>query len=173
MQTSYSVSPPVAVAGMIADTRNYESQTGINAETSLALAPGLYVVRVVATQGVKAPAAAAAITGGLAGGFIIHQDLHINPLVVTNTDRALFQPKEPLGYMRRGVIWVQVEDAVTDGAAVFIRYTARLTNTTLGKARSDADTASSVDYAVALPGARFASSAGAGEFAKVRFNVSH
>ena len=52
-----------------------------------------------------------------------------------------------------------------------MRYTARGANTQLGGFRNDADTTSYVDYAGVVTGARFLTTAGAGELALVDLNL--
>jgi hypothetical protein len=67
---------------------------------------------------------------------------------------------------RYGRIYVQVEDAVTEGGQVFCRFTDASTNYGLGSFRSDADTSD----AVAVPGAVYLTAAAAGGFAIVELN---
>ncbi|MHC4866835.1 MAG: structural cement protein Gp24 [Planctomycetota bacterium] len=66
---------------------------------------------------------------------------------------------------RVGRIYVQVEDAVTEGGQVFCRFTDPSTNYGLGSFRSNADS-----DAVAVPGALYKTSAAAGGFAIVELN---
>ena len=70
--------------------------------------------------------------------------------------------------MRRGVIWVIVEEAVTKGAAVYARHTPSGANVTRGLFRTDADTAS----ALLVPTAVFKTAqATPGGFAQVEINL--
>lgn len=68
---------------------------------------------------------------------------------------------------KKGQFWVQPEIAVTAGDPVFARITANGPLTQLGALRNDADTAN----AIAMPGARFLSTASAGGFAVLELNL--
>jgi hypothetical protein len=70
----------------------------------------------------------------------------------------------------RGEVWVQVEQAVTPSSPVFTRFNAvgaTGTNPAVGRFRTDADTA----RAVAVPNARFLTSAAAGGLALLEINI--
>lgn len=70
-----------------------------------------------------------------------------------------------------GEVLVRVESAVVKGGRAFVRITANGTGKLqLGVFRADADTASSVDTAVAVKGAFFRESGIAGSLVYVRFN---
>ena len=47
--------------------------------------------------------------------------------------------------MKQGDVWVRVEDTVTPGDPVFVRFTAGAGGTVLGRFRADADTASAFE----------------------------
>ena len=78
-----------------------------------------------------------------------------------------YEINDQVTYLRRGRVWVTVEDGVTGGAAVFVRFTVEAPDLQLGTFRSDADT----DKAVALPGAVYRTSASAGGLAMVEINL--
>lgn len=70
----------------------------------------------------------------------------------------------------QGEVWVQVEQAVTPSSPVFARFNAAGatgTNPAVGRFRIDADTA----RAVAVPNARFLTSAAAGGLALLELNL--
>lgn len=69
-------------------------------------------------------------------------------------------------YLRKGRVWVNVEAAVTQDGAVFVRFAAG-TFTQLGAFRGDADTAT----AVALPGATYLTSTAGAGLAVVEINI--
>ena len=71
-----------------------------------------------------------------------------------------------MSVMRKGRIYVEVEDAVVAGGAAFVRFTATSPEI-LGAFRSDADTAD----AVALPNAFFRTAAAAGGIAVLEINL--
>ncbi|MCK5318356.1 MAG: hypothetical protein KAJ55_10590 [Anaerolineales bacterium] len=77
-----------------------------------------------------------------------------------------YEPQSAMSVMRKGRAYVEVEDAVVKGGLPFVRFVAGA-GEQLGAFRSDADTAD----AVALPDARFVTSAGAGELAIVEINL--
>jgi hypothetical protein len=70
-----------------------------------------------------------------------------------------------IGY--EGEFWFKAEDAVTEGGAVYVRYTAGSGSQTVGRVRSDADTSK----AAALEGAKFMNST-SGTDGWVRVRVS-
>jgi len=71
-----------------------------------------------------------------------------------------------LSVLRQGVVWVNVEDAVTQGAAVYFRHNAPGSET-LGAFRSDTDGGD----ATLLPGAVFRTSTAAAGLAQVAINL--
>lgn len=78
------------------------------------------------------------------------------------------RPGTMLPVLRQGSCWVVTEDAVVANASVFFRITApTLANEAIGRVRSDADGGD----AVQLFGARFLTSAAAGELVKVAINM--
>lgn len=74
-----------------------------------------------------------------------------------------FPAGESLPVLRKGKIYVEVEDAVTKGGACFVNFQ----NGNEGQFRSDA----AAGDAVALPGAVYRTAAGAGELAVVEINL--
>jgi hypothetical protein len=77
-----------------------------------------------------------------------------------------YEPQSAMNLLKKGRIYVTVEDAVVKGGLPFVRFVAGATEQ-LGSFRSDADTAD----AVALPNASYVTSAGAGELAVVEVNI--
>ena len=77
-----------------------------------------------------------------------------------------YEPQSAISVLRKGRCYVEVEDAVVKGGLPFVRFAASASEQ-LGAFRSDADTAD----AVALPNARYTTSAGAGELAEVEINL--
>lgn len=71
-----------------------------------------------------------------------------------------------VGIASQGRIWVTVEDAVSAGGAVYVRFETGSGGSQLGALRSDADSAS----AVVLAGAIFETSADAGALASLNLN---
>lgn len=73
------------------------------------------------------------------------------------------QDDEQASARRKGRIWVTVEDAVSKGDNVFVRYATGAGGSQKGAFRSDADTST----AAQLTGAQFFTDAGAGELVQV------
>ena len=73
---------------------------------------------------------------------------------------------DPMPVIKKGRVWVPVEDAVTAESAAFVRFVAAGAEQ-LGAFRSDADGTD----AVALPGAKFVSDAEAGGLALLDLNL--
>lgn len=115
---------------------------------------GLAVVR-AADQTVKLPAAAGDVTNSFEGFTVRQEYREANPQGYSNL--------EPVPVMRRGYIWVEVEGAVTEEGAVYVRTAASGPNTQLGAVRGDADSAN----ATLIPGAKFVTSTTAAGFAIV------
>lgn len=112
---------------------------------------------------VRLPRATGEVTGQPAG-FAVY-----DPAIETNTaytDDGGYESRSVMSILRRGRLWVEVEDAVTAYGSVFIRFSASGAEV-LGSARSDADTAD----AVALPSAKFLTGASAGGVALVEINL--
>jgi len=97
-------------------------------------------------------------------GITVHSQAFEQALL--NADNEGYPHQSAMSICRRGRVYVEVEDAVTVGGQVFVRFSAGATEQ-LGAMRSDADTAD----AVALPYARFKTSAAAGGIAIVELNL--
>jgi hypothetical protein len=111
-------------------------------------------------QAVRLPRQSSDVTGLRGEGFVVadfgksdhSQKYHRNSMV---------------NVMRKGYIFVLVEDAVAKGGAVYVRYAAGAGGTQLGSCRSD-DPGSE---AALLPSARYETAADAGELAMVEINL--
>lgn len=177
-QTTMTENPAAGVPGMLYDMNNYASESVVNAESSAAIAPGLFVVNGTGVDDAKLPTAAADITAGKARGFAIFQDLNINPSLLTNADRAKYQPKQyfPITSRCEGM-WVYCPKAWTKNGKVFIRYTASLAYplAVIGQVHPDVDNSDdgsgAVDHCVALVSARFLDTGAAAGLALIKFDV--
>ncbi|OHD25173.1 MAG: hypothetical protein A2Y38_06665 [Spirochaetes bacterium GWB1_59_5] len=83
------------------------------------------------------------------------------------TAENAFAADSAVGVLRRGQIWVQVEEAVTPDDAVFVRHTANGPLTKLGIFRTDADGGN----AIALTTAKFLTSAATDGLAVLDVNL--
>lgn len=86
---------------------------------------------------------------------------------VGDGDSAYFAEGETVSVATHGRIWVVTEQAVSPGDSVFYRHVAAGAQL-LGAFRKDADTAN----ATQVSGARFVTSAGAGELAVIELSTS-
>jgi len=155
VQTSYDIEHAPGVAGAIAESQITNSRGGLVAEGDIPF--GRYCVQGTAAPQSTLPTLAAEITGLPAGVSQRVQDR-----VADANDVLEYKDGKDMTVCDLGVIWMSVDEAVTEGTAVFIRFAGG----NLGMARSDVDGVN----AVALPNARFASSTAGAGLAKVRIN---
>jgi hypothetical protein len=156
-QTTYDAEPAVAFPGMLADTdaANRSSISRANEETS-AVGYGLGV-----TFGTdpETQFALPAATGFEFGGVLVHSHAREDVEAVGPVEG------EPGELLRKGRIWVTVEEAVTTADEVWLRHTAN-GGLLPGGWRTDIDTANADQIAQA----RWITAAGAGELAQLEVN---
>lgn len=162
MQTSYAATMPVAFAGMIADNRDTVTESGVLEGTAIPF--GLALTRGTADPQVKVPAALSAKLQGVAR----HTHAQYNQDL---SGTAGIPAKGDVNVLRRGVIWVRVEENVAAEDAAYFRVTANGGNTQLGGWRKSVDNNGSADTAVLAPGCVFRSAATAGNLAKLEINL--
>lgn len=93
-------------------------------------------------------------------GVAVHS--HANEQAILNANNPGYAANSAMSVIRRGKVWVQVEDAVTAGSIPYVRFSADTSaGEQLGAFRSDADTSD----AVALPHSLFETAAAAGGIA--------
>lgn len=167
MQTSVSATPPIGTEGAIVDTRPYDTVSRLVSDEATASAgfdAGIAVVTNPALDNddqVRAPDAASLVLEGVA---VLDKSAQQRADLATDTD---FVKTDGVTVLRKGVIWVRPETAVTKGAPAFFRFSSGAGGSRLGAWRTDADTAT----AEAAPGCFFATSAGAGELAQLEVNL--
>ena len=151
-----------------ADTVNVSSTDIILNETNVSF--GSFVSlnntnqRVGDKRLVHLPQTATDVTNArIAMGFALHTHAVENALTGGNLG---YEPQSAVSILRRGRVYVTVEDAVLAGGQVFVRHVAGA-GEKLGDARSDADGSD----ASALPSASFMTAADAGEVAIVEINL--
>lgn len=149
--------PVVAVVGQYADNgaRDIVSRTALNAT----IAPGLLAIWFAGDNdaGIRAPTLTGQVSGPNAQGVTAYDaSAPNNPYAIG----------DQVTLLKRGRIWVIAEEAVTPASTVFVRFAAG-SFPTLGAFRASADTAT----AVALPGAKFCTSAGVGGLVIVEVNI--
>ena len=116
----------------------------------------------------RSPITATDVTAsGTALGITMHTQAVTQNLISTGSDGSDgYALGSAMSIMRKGRIYVQVEDAVVAGNDVYIRHVAGA-GETLGACRSDADGSD----ASVLPGAKYRSSAAASGIAIVEINL--
>ena len=113
-----------------------------------------------------APKAAVDITtAGKFAGIAVHS--HANEQAVLNANNVGYALASAMSIIRKGRVYVLVEDAVVKGGGVYCRYTGTTPFPQLGGIRSDGDTSK----AGLIPNARFETSADAGGIAVVSINL--
>jgi len=166
MQTSYPTYPSPSVAGMIADDSPVQDVITRVTAASVEVPAG----RVVARDGdgtCKLPTSSSDVllgasiylagrTAGTAYGAALWNG-QANP--------------EGVPILRKGRIWLETETAVTEGDAVYVRFTSHSPYTAMGKVRNTADTVSGSATCVLLAAAKFAATADAGALVPVDINI--
>lgn len=162
VQTSYAFDLAVAFAGQLADLNDFESKSGL-LEGAANIPFGVGLKKGSADDGYVLPAAG----GDLIDGIAIHTHAvdTIGLSGLSPSDAGL-QPKQTFAVLRRGYIWVKVEEAVVRDDTAFCRY-ATGTGTQLGAWRKSADTST----AAIVKGARYMTSAAAGGYAILFFDA--
>lgn len=162
IQTGVTYTPAVAIEGQLADLNNHDTRSYA---AGVDITNGRFVVMGATDGRCKLPTATGQITGGTALGISIYE-----PTRMVNWPSSVTVPY-PQGstvpVLRRGPIWVKVEEAVAPGDPVFVRFAAGAGGTALGSFRKSADTATAVQY----PGAVYLDTAAANGLARVDLNA--
>lgn len=159
-QTSYSLNQPVAKEGMLYDAGENDVLSFNNPVDAIAF--GKFVVRSTGDDECKLPAASADITDvtkalGLA---LSSQTVEQSALGVAQWDA-----KSQVPVLKKGRAWVKVEETVTVGSTVHVRYAAG--GNGVG---SFGDTTGTSERAP-LAGAKYLTGASANGLAVVEFNL--
>ncbi len=159
IQTTVSAAPAAAYEGQ---TKGDVFEESANAEADLT--NGRLVVLGTNDKGAKLPAAAGDVTGKTLGITRYQASRMVNwPSGVT----VPFPNGTTVPVIRRGKIWVKVEEAVAPGDPVFARHTAGAGGTTIGAFRKSADTAT----AAQVPSAVYRTTAAINGLALVEINL--
>jgi hypothetical protein len=148
-----------AFAGMLADSHGPKDVT-----TGKAVAAAIAIGRLVVVDSangdgaVKVPAATGDVTN-LARGVAMHS----HSLESSSSGSPTWPIKSAVPVLLKGRVYVTAEDAVADGAAVFVRHT----GANAGQFRSDVDGGN----ATLLPGAKYRSSTTGAGLAVVELNM--
>jgi hypothetical protein len=164
-QTSYAINTDAAYAGQLGDVGPHDIGSGTDLTANEYVPFGVAVSQGTKDGEIHLPAASGDVTAKFLGVSVAQQTNE--NLVGTGGSYA---PKVPVSFLKKGRVWVKVEEAVTPASPVFVRFAAGGGGTQLGAFRASADTAT----AVALPGgAKFVTSAGAAGFALLDLNYPY
>lgn len=159
MQTTYSDNLEVALEGQLADGTPH-SIRGYAAEVEIPFGRAV-IAGTDPDHQVKLP--------GLTTDKILGVSMQSH---AREKDAATL--KDMINVMRQGAIYVRPEDAVTPASPVFVRFTANGAGKTVGQFLTTDDKVGddpAVATAVALPGARWETSAAAGGLAVLVINL--
>ena len=136
-QTAYSVDPALAFRGMLGDPNDDSFAIPLANGAAAAVGFGIAVRRDVTNPEDQFDIFNA--TGQDCVGILVHTQAQENPALTGDLGVDLL---EVASVLRRGRIWVRVEEAVSVGDPVFFRHTAGAGGSEIGAFRNDADTAS-------------------------------
>lgn len=154
-QSSYGLAPAQGIEGMIATASRIDDK--LTRVAHVATPAGRLCVRQSEFKSRLPTAAGDITTTGLVLGVSVYDSMRMS---------AGYAAGDLVTILHKGVIWVLVEDAVTEGGAVYVRHTANGGATTIGGFRGTTDTGASL-----LAGATFRSSASAAGLAILEINV--
>ena len=163
MQTSYSIDQPKAIEGQLADLENKDVMTGENTLTDIFF--GKFVSRGAGDNLIIRPAASTDITDvtKARGVALTHQAIESN----LGSAAPFYPQKSAVNVLKKGRVWVKVEEAVTPTDPVFVRFASGAGGTVLGSFRKTADTAT----AAQLAGAKYLSNAAANGLALLELDI--
>lgn len=172
MQTSYSTDlAPVAYPGQLVDLAKSDT---ISTVAEVAIPYGKLMSRGTASSEsyralAKLPTVATDITaeGNVLGVSVADQGREQDPSVTLPTYKA----KAAVPALRRGRIWVKVEEAVAAGGAVWVRFAAGASLTELGAFGQDDGDEGGGALRALLANAVYLTAAGAGEYAMLELNL--
>lgn len=175
VQTTYTVAPPAAYAGMLADDTENDIMTMVNAESSLSMPFGIVVAfsssSPLADTDAKLPSASLTRLAGI----VVHE--HDVERSFSLPDGSTAGELDSTGYkvgaamsvLWRGTIWVKVQQAVVPGDRLFVCKTANAVYTAAGQIGNADESTNTIDASAI---GRFISTAAAGGFAKLQVDFS-
>lgn len=135
-QTAYTVDPAVGFRGLLGDPNDDSFAIPLSNGAAAAVGFGIMVRRDVTNPEDQFDVFSA--TGQDPVGVLVHTQAQQNPNLADPLGVDLL---EPASVLRRGRVWVAVEEAVAVGDPVFFRHTAGGGGSEIGAFRNDADTA--------------------------------
>lgn len=157
VQTSVSTDLAAAFAGDIRGTDCVEEVP----YAEVAINPGLFVCQGTADNQGKLPTSSAEVAKGLG---VARSNVARDPNFPTSS--ATYPIGSGVPVVRRGLVWVRVEEAVTPASTVYVRYDTG-TGSQKGAFRASADSST----AAAVTGAKYRTSASADGLALLDLNL--
>src|SRR6476660_5012197 len=148
-QTSYSQNMDSAIVGTLVDIGMKQVVSRVNPDADMKC--GLLACLGAADDLCKLPAVTGDVTGKPVGIVLREQTMES----ASDGSDPSIPAKRVASLLRKGTVWVKTEQDVTPSDTVFVRFSG---TGDAGAFRKDADTSN----AVALPGAKFMSTATAG-----------
>jgi len=162
-QTSISTTMALAYAGLLADSGFHDVISRVNGEASAEIRFGAMVAQDTADD--ECDLLAADTDKPI--GVVVHSHAYDKPNDLGDTG---LKPKAMVNVLRKGRIWVPVEEAVVAMDPVFVRHTVADSGSFQGAFRKSDDNNETID----LTGvARFLTSASASGFAVVEVDMSN
>lgn len=164
-QTAYSVDPALGFRGLLGDPNDDSFAIPLANGSAAAQGFGIMVRRDASNLEDQFDIFSA--TGQTPVGVLVHTQAQQDPTLADPLGVALL---EPASVLRRGRVWVVVEETIVLSDSVFFRHTAGGGGSEIGAFRTDADTASAdqITNAEWLEGS---STSGGGLIALLEINV--
>lgn len=175
VQTSYTVAPAAAYAGMLADDSENDIMTMVNAEASLSMPFGNVVAFKTSSPASDKDAIRPASGSTKLAGILVHSHDYARTFTLPDgttageLDSTGVVAGAEISVLWRGTIWVKVQQAVVVGDRLFVCHTANTVYTVAGQVGNADESSNTVD-ATAI--GRFTSGAAAGGFAKLQVDFS-
>lgn len=161
-QTSVSLNPSRGADGQLSHAAPHFADTCICDEATGIPFGRAVTLKTAGTKEVDLPASSGEAS---ASRGVAVRDMSLS------TNDGEFADGDEMSVLRHGVIYVQVEDAVTCDATPFIRFAAGATLTALGRFRSDDGDEGGGALAAARTGWKYLESGAAGEYVRVLVTV--
>jgi hypothetical protein len=175
VQTAYTVAPPAAYAGMLADDTDNDIMTLANTEASASMPFGIVVAFKTTSPASDRDAILPSATQQKLAGVLVHSHDYERTFTLPDgttageLDSTGIKPGAEIAVLWRGTVWVKVQQAVVVGDRLFVCHTANAVYTAKGQVGNADESSNTVD-ATAI--GRFTSSAAAGGLAKLQVDFS-
>lgn len=131
-QTSYAAGIVAGFPGMLYDTGVKDAVTMAQGEASAEIPFGVVVAKGTGDVKAKLPASAADVLAGI----VLHSNEYHKTSELGDTG---LKPKVPMSVLRKGRVYVLLEENVSKGDPAFVRHTAKGGNTQTGGLRKTPD----------------------------------